>query len=99
VFFRYFVYITTNKNRTTLYVGVTGDIKARLAKHYQNSLKRSKAFTGKYNCYYLVYFEGFDSIHKAIAREKEIKAWRRQKKEQLISSFNPAWEFLNPEAF
>jgi putative endonuclease len=64
--------------------------------HQQNSLPfRHSSFAGKYNVYNLVYYERFDNIEFAIVREKEIKGWRRSKKEDLINLFNPEWEFLN----
>ncbi|WP_350290105.1 GIY-YIG nuclease family protein [uncultured Croceitalea sp.] len=91
----YFVYIVTNENKTTLYIGVTNDIQRRLSQHYFDSQNARKSFAGKYNCYHLVYYEGFESIESAILREKELKKWRREKKDNLISSFNPEWEFLN----
>ena len=91
----YFVYIVTNKNRTILYIGVTNNIQKRLSQHYFDSENSKKSFAGKYNCFYLIYYEGFESIEMAIAREKEVKKWRREKKERLINSFNPNWEFLN----
>ena len=92
---RYCVYITTNKNKTTLYVGVTSNIQRRLQQHYEASFSGRKTFTGRYNCYYLIYIEGFRSIRKAIQREKEIKKWRREKKLRLIHCFKPEWAFLN----
>ena len=91
----YFVYITTNEKRTVLYIGVTNNIQERLSQHYFDSQNAKKSFAGKYNCYYLVYYQQFDSPTDAIAREKELKKWRREKKDRLISSFNPEWEFLN----
>jgi putative endonuclease len=91
----YFVYITTNEKRTVLYIGVTNNIQERLSQHYFDSQNAKKSFAGKYNCYYLVYYQQFDSPTDAIAREKELKKWRREKKDRLISSFNPDWEFLN----
>ena len=97
--FRYFVYITTNENKTTLYIGVTNDIQRRLSQHYFDSQNAEKSFAGKYNCYYLLYYEGFDSIKEAINREKELKKWRREKKDRLITSFNPNWDFLNSDVF
>lgn len=90
----YFVYILTNKHKTVLYIGVTSDFKDRLLKHVSGEIK---GFTFKYNCYYLVYYEGFDYISDAIKREKQIKGWTRKKKEELINSTNPEWEFLNNE--
>ncbi|MEZ4810747.1 MAG: GIY-YIG nuclease family protein [Allomuricauda sp.] len=91
----YFVYITTNEKRTVLYIGVTNNIQKRLSQHHFDSINGKRSFAGRYNCYYLVYYEQFDSIELAIAREKELKKWRREKKDRLISSFNPDWEFLN----
>ena len=95
--FNYFVYIVTNENKTTLYIGVTNDIQRRLSQHYFDSQNARKSFAGKYNCYHLVYYEGFESIELAILREKEVKKWRREKKNNLITSFNPEWDFLNNE--
>lgn len=91
----YFVYITTNKIKTVLYIGVTNNITYRLSQHQQDAIGEQKHFTGKYNCTHLVYYEYFQNIHHAIDREKQLKKWVRQKKEQLIKSFNPEWKFLN----
>ena len=99
MFYNYFIYIATNVNKTTLYVGVTNNIQERMSKHYFDSENLKKTFAGKYNCYYLVYYEGFEDINLAIAREKEIKRWRREKKINLINAFNPEWDFLNNEIF
>ncbi|WP_440120343.1 GIY-YIG nuclease family protein [Tenacibaculum sp. Ill] len=95
----YVVYIITNKNKTTLYIGVTNNLQKRLSQHYFDSEHAKKSFSGKYNCYYLVYYETFESVNEAIHREKELKKWRREKKEALINSFNPEWYFLNNEVF
>ena len=95
--FQYFVYITTNENKTTIYIGVTNNIQRRLSQHYFDSQNAKKSFAGKYNCYYLVYYEGFESVEEAINREKELKKWRREKKDRLIVSFNPNWDFLNED--
>ena len=91
----FFVYILTNKNKTVLYTGVTNDLTRRFSEH-QNGVNRN-SFTKKYNCFYLVYFEQFRSILKAIRREKVIKGWTRIKKTNLISSLYPDWKFLNDE--
>jgi len=93
----YFVYITTNKNRTVLYTGVTNDLQVRLWQHEEESKTEKKSFAGRYNCLYLVYYEHFDFIEHAIEREKEIKGWIRKKKEILIATTNPDWKFLNNE--
>ena len=89
----YFVYIITNPGKTVLYTGVTNDLRTRLAQHYANR-GQSASFAGKYHCYHLLYWERFTSIDHAIEREKEIKGWVRRKKEALIASMNPKWEFL-----
>jgi putative endonuclease len=94
----YFVYIVTNKNKTVLYTGITNDLDRRSAEHHENSIPfRHPSFAGRYNSYFLLYYEWFQQVEDAIAREKEIKGWRREKKEQLINSINPAWRFLNDE--
>ena len=90
----YYVYITTNPAKTVLYIGVTNDICVRLRQHKENKGTR-KSFTGQYYCYNLVYYEHFSQIKHAIEREKEIKKWRREKKNALIASLNPDWVFLN----
>ena len=95
MFKTYVVYIITNKNKTTLYIGVTNNIQKRLSQHYFDSENLKKSFAGKYNCYHLLYYQVFEDINSAILREKEIKGWRREKKNKLISDFNPTWEFLN----
>lgn len=95
MFRKYYVYIVTNNYRTTLYIGITNNLSRRLTEHYHNSLHKTKAFAGKYNCYNLVHYEEFDSPTQAICREKQLKKWRREKKNTLISQCNPKWEFLN----
>ena len=91
----YFIYITTNKSKTTLYVGITNDLCIRMQQHYHD--RGGKSFAGKYYCYNLIYWERFDTPMDAIDREKEIKKWNRKKKEALINAFNPQWRFLNDE--
>ena len=73
----YFVYILTNLKKNVLYVGVTNDISRRLHEHISGAIP---GFTKKYNCKDLIYYEQFDYINNAISREKEIKGWRREKK-------------------
>lgn len=89
----YYVYILTNFNKTVLYTGVTNDLQRRLVEHESGMSE----FTAKYNCFYLLYWEHHQYVNNAIAREKEIKGWRRAKKEALIHDFNPEWKFLNEE--
>ena len=91
----YFIYILTNKNKTVLYTGVSNNIKRRLYEHKEDANGPKRTFAGKYNCFYLIYYERFQLIEHAIKREKEIKGWVRSKKEKLISDFNPDWKCLN----
>ena len=84
-----FVYILTNKNNTTLYVGVTANLEQRIKQH--RSKVDKKSFTARYNLDKLVYFESFQMIGDAIAREKQLKAGNRAKKIALIESENPNW--------
>jgi len=90
---KYFVYITTNKTKTTLYVGVTNDLQRRIKEHFDKQ-GNSDSFAGRYHCYNLLYFEEHNEISQAIAREKEIKGWRREKKIDLIKEQNPEMKFL-----
>lgn len=90
-----FVYLLTNKHKTVLYIGVTANLRTRVWEHEQHII--SNSFTAKYNVEFLVYYEWFDTIQTAIEREKELKKWRRSKKEELIRTKNPRWIFLNPE--
>jgi putative endonuclease len=95
---KFYVYITTNPNQDALYVGMTNSLEQRIIEHF---LERGKPEThaGKYYCYNLVFYEEYKYVNAAIAREKEIKKWRREKKEALINSVNPDWKVLNKELF
>ena len=88
----YYVYLITNWNNKVMYIGVTNDLKRRIFEHKN---KLVEGFTKKYNVYKLVYFEVTKDITAAISREKEIKKWRREKKNQLVNSMNPGWEDLS----
>jgi putative endonuclease len=90
----YFVYITSNKSRR-LYTGITSDLVARVFQHKNKWHEGS--FTGRYGFDMLVYLEAFSNPHEAIAREKEIKGWRREKKLPLVLSANPDWADLSAE--
>ena len=92
-FHTYYVYILTNKAKTVLYTGVTNNLKIRLQQHIE-ALNPS-SFTAKYNVHFLLYFEKFTWIQLAIAKEKEIKGWKKDKKITLIKSINPESNFLN----
>jgi putative endonuclease len=87
----YYVYLLTNANHTVLYTGVTNDLERRCFEHKQ---KKIKGFTMKYNVDKLIYFEKFDSIDLAIAREKQIKGNSRSKKEAFINKYNKGWKEL-----
>nr|NQU90960.1 GIY-YIG nuclease family protein [Bacteroidota bacterium] len=88
----YFVYIVTNYNRSTLYIGVSNSLTRRITEHYNGLID---GFSKRYNCKYLVLYEHFFDVRLAIAREKQIKKWSRKKKDELINKFNPEWKFLN----
>ncbi len=89
---QYYVYILTNKGNTVLYVGVTNDLVNRVLQHKQ---KLMKGFSALYNCNKLVYYEEFQWIDDAIAREKQLKAGSRQRKIDLIIADNPEWNDLS----
>ncbi len=87
----YYVYILTNWNNKVLYTGITNNLKRRVYEH-KNHL--ADGFTEKYNATKLVYFDYTTDVKSAIAREKQIKGWTRQKKNELINGFNPEWKDL-----
>jgi putative endonuclease len=90
-----YVYIATNKSKT-LYIGVTNDLERRMWEHNQGI---GSKFTAKYNITRLVYYETFDDIRDAIAREKQLKRWRRRKKVWLIERENSGWSDLSADWF
>jgi putative endonuclease len=90
---RYYVYILTNPSRT-LCTDITSHLQHRV---YQHKTKQFPGFTSKYNVNRLVYFEVFEYVGNAIAREKEIKSWTRAKRVALIESKNPKWDDLSRE--
>jgi putative endonuclease len=81
----------TNKNNTVLYTGVTNNLVRRV---YEHKEKLIEGFTKKYNCTKLVWYEVYKDPYSAISREKQIKAWSRKKKLELINSLNPEWKDL-----
>lgn len=89
-----YVYLLTNWNNKVVYVGVTNDLQRRL---YEHKHKLVKGFTEKYNVNKLVYFEETRDVISALAREKEIKKWRREKKNNLVISVNPEWKDLSEQ--
>ena len=88
----YYVYILTDKGRATLYIGVTNDLPRRLWEH-RNPERAS--FAQRYHCIVLVQVEHFPQVEAALAREKQLKGWRRAKKRALIEKENPRWEDLS----
>jgi putative endonuclease len=89
-----YVYLLTNRGNTVIYTGVTNDLKKRV---YAHKHKLAEGFTKKYNVTKLVYYEIFDTVEEAIAREKQIKAGSRAKKLALITSMNPKFKDLYDE--
>jgi putative endonuclease len=90
----YYVYILTNWNNHVLYTGITNDLPRRLQEHRSGE---GSAFTSLYHLTKLVFFESTNSVRAAIAREKQIKGWTRDKKNKLIEVDNPEWNDLGEE--
>ncbi len=90
------VYIMTNRYNKVLYTGVTSNLLKRVNEHKEKTIGR---FTSQYNVTKLVYYEEFETMPEAIAREKQIKGGSRQKKLDLINSKNPGWKDLYDEFF
>ena len=88
---RYYVYMMSNISKM-IYTGMTNNLSRRVNDHKQ---KRNDGFTKRYNIHRLVYYEEFQDVRKAIAREKEIKGWRREKKVKLIEGINSQWKDLS----
>ena len=91
----YYVYILSILSGT-IYTGMTNDLQCRV---YEHKNKLLEGFTKRYAVTRLVYFEDTDNANEAIAREKEIKGWRRSKKVALIESINPKWKDLSGDWF
>ncbi|MBL7050174.1 MAG: GIY-YIG nuclease family protein [Nitrospira sp.] len=89
---QYYIYILTNRHKTVLYTGITNNIVRRLHEHKN---KLAPGFTAKYNLHSLVYYEVTQDVSSAIRREKQIKSWRRDWKNELISESNPDWSDLS----
>ena len=92
----FFVYMMTNRSRVVLYIGVTNDLERRVWEHRNHAVK---GFTSKYKLDRLVYYESFPDARSAIAREKELKGWRREKKNALVETMNPLWRDLGAALF
>ncbi|MCI9130294.1 MAG: GIY-YIG nuclease family protein [Eggerthellaceae bacterium] len=87
----YYVYIITNVRNSVVYTGMTNDLNRRMSEHKSGAVE---GFSKRYRLKKLVYFEMTTNVWDAIAREKEIKGWTRDKKIALIESMNPNWEDL-----
>ena len=88
----YYVYILSNNTNVAIYTGVTNDLARRIYEHKKDLNQNS--FCSKYGIHKLVYYEIIDDVESAIAREKQIKGWKREKKNKLIESINPNWKEL-----
>ena len=91
----YYVYSLASATNYTVYIGVTSDLIRRVYEHRKHLDPDS--FTSKYDVYKLVYFEQTNDVKAALEREKQLKGWRRSKKNALIESINPEWKDLYPE--
>ena len=92
----FFVYMMTNKSRVVLYTGVTNSLTRRVWQHQNGTIE---GFTRVYRVNRLVYYECFNDPRDAISQEKEIKGWRRAKKNALVETMNPRWADLSPMLF
>ncbi len=86
---KYYVYILTNFTKTVLYIGFSGNLQQRVAQHKAGEVK---GFTKKYKANILIYYEEYDDVNVAKARERAMKKWNRSWKEDLINSVNPDWQ-------
>ncbi len=86
-----YVYILTDKNNKTMYIGVTNNLFRRVYEHREGLVE---GFTKKYHVHKLVYYECIDDIRVAIGREKQLKGWRREKKDELVETLNKNWDDL-----
>ncbi len=93
--YNFYVYIMASRSGT-LYIGMTNDLERRVSEHRQGLFE---GFSKKYGCTRLVYYEHYQNVQKAIAREKQLKKWRRDKKEILIGKKNPPWKDLSADWF
>ena len=87
----YYVYVLTNENNNVMYIGITNDLKRRVYEHKSNIIE---GFTKKYHVHKLVYYEITTDVNSAIAREKQLKKWKRAKKNALVETLNPKWKEL-----
>jgi len=91
---QYYVYILASRKRGTLYVGMTGNLADRVSGHKQEVVS---GFTREYHIHHLVYYEAYDDPESAIRREKNIKAWKRNWKIEIVEKSNASWKDLSDE--
>ena len=92
----YYVYFLASHRYGTIYIGVTNNLLVRVAQHRRGEIP---GFTQDYHCTSLVYCSHFRDIRDAIAWEKQLKGWRRSKKNALVERDNPRWEDLSADWF
>ena len=85
----YYVYILTNEYNNVMYIGVTNDLRRRVYEHKSGKIE---GFTKQYKVHKLVYFESGHDVKAALAREKQLKGWKRERKNALVESVNPEWK-------
>jgi putative endonuclease len=93
---QYWLYMVTNRWKNVLYTGMTNDLPKRV---WQHKNKAVPGFTKKYNCDRLVYFEEFGEVDQLIARENQVKGWKRVRKNALVEAMNPDWIDLAADWF
>ena len=93
--YNFYIYILTSATGT-LYIGITNDLARRIAEHKSGDVS---GFSKKYSCNKLVYYEHCENVYAAIEREKQLKKWRREKKQNLIKTINPHWNDLSNKMF
>ena len=91
---QYWVYMLTNKHRNVLYIGFTNNLERRMREHKSGAIP---GYSNMYNCVMLVYFEEYNNVHQAIAREKQLKGWQRSWKDALVVRMNPQWKDLSAD--
>ncbi len=91
---QYYIYILTNWNDKVMYIGVTNNLKRRVYEHKNEVID---GFTKKYHVHKLVYYETTTDVKAALEREKQLKGWRREKKNSLVTDMNPNWKDLYDE--
>jgi len=89
---RYYVYILVSSSRRAMYIGITNNLVRRVGQHRSHEIE---GFSDDYNTVRLVYYEEFQDVRNAIAREKQLKRWRREKKDWLVERTNPQWRDLS----